>query len=78
MIVILIIIVIIITVLIAIKIIVMIIIIIIIVTWTPKTCRITAFFSGFWVISLPTFGGLGILNSNNSSNSNHSRITNDG
>ena len=27
-------------------------------TWTPKACRIIAFY-GFWAIILPTFGGLG-------------------
>ena len=28
------------------------------VTWTPKVCRIIAFYL-FWAIILPTFGGLG-------------------
>ena len=28
-------------------------------TWTPKVCRIIAFY-GCWATSLPTFGGLGI------------------
>ena len=27
-------------------------------TWTPKVCKITAFY-GSWAIMLPTFGGLG-------------------
>ena len=27
-------------------------------TWTPKVCRIMAFY-GFWDIILPTLGGLG-------------------
>ena len=27
-------------------------------TWTPKVCRIIAFYR-FWAIILPTFGGLG-------------------
>ena len=27
-------------------------------TWTPKVCRIMAFYR-FWAIILPTFGGLG-------------------
>ena len=27
-------------------------------TWTPKVCRIIAFY-GYWAIILPTFGGLG-------------------
>ena len=29
-------------------------------TWTPKVCRIIAFY-GYWVIILPTFGGLGMV-----------------
>ena len=28
-------------------------------TWTPKVCRIIAFYR-FWAIILPTFGGLGM------------------
>ena len=28
-------------------------------TWTPKVCRIIAFYR-FWAIILPTFGGLGL------------------
>ena len=28
------------------------------ITWTPKVCRIIAFYR-LWVIFLPTFGGLG-------------------
>ena len=29
------------------------------ITWTPKVCRIIAFY-GFWAIVLPTLGGLGM------------------
>ena len=29
-------------------------------TWTPKVCRIVAFYR-FWAMILPTLGGLGIL-----------------